>query len=557
VRIRLVLALALGLVPAAGGAGAPARIAAVVSSPQGSNVVLLGADATGLHVVTSGPAGEAENPAWSPDGSKLAFDSQGNASTQGLYVVDADGSSLRRLTSTIAVSPAWSTDGSRLAYRTGGDIWVIDADGSAQRAVATDQGQQVGIPEWQPHGSLILYERTTSNGIDVRLVDADAGGPRTLVSTHGFAVPQWSPDGKRVAYADGRVEVATLTGDVRAVSDVLATAAVAWSPDGRTIAFDGRRPFTTMPSRFGPPTMASIYVAHVDGTGTQRLTGPLRDQWEDGAADRSPVWWPDGSRLLFDRFGQNGFRLWTMNADGSCEHELDSGLPVLTQAAFQPVGTLPVVGDCVDLHAYAAFESSVAGKGAPQPLTVTIDNDGDQPADGVVAVATASSGTVHSYGRECSGTGPSIQCALPRLPPESSMQLDLTVATDRVGGETVAVRVAGALPVSAGESVLACRRVGSAEPDTIFGTKGRDTICGLTGADHIYGRGGGDLLDGGAGDDVVYGGPGRDVIAGKGGRDVIFARDGERDIVDCGTERDTAVVDRVDVVRDCERVLRQ
>jgi len=47
------------------------------------------------------------------------------------------------------------------------------------------------------------------------------------------------------------------------------------------------------------------------------------------------------------------------------------------------------------------------------------------------------------------------------------------------------------------------------------------------------------------------------VIEAKGGRDVIFARDGERDVIDCGTERDTAVVDRLDVVSNCERVLRK
>ena len=42
----------------------------------------------------------------------------------------------------------------------------------------------------------------------------------------------------------------------------------------------------------------------------------------------------------------------------------------------------------------------------------------------------------------------------------------------------------------------------------------------------------------------------------KGGNDVIYARDGDRDWIDCGSERDIAVVDRIDVVRHCEYVLR-
>ena len=88
------------------------------------------------------------------------------------------------------------------------------------------------------------------------------------------------------------------------------------------------------------------------------------------------------------------------------------------------------------------------------------------------------------------------------------------------------------------------------------GTPANDHICGLPGFDHLYGRGGADYLDGGSGDDVIYGGRGRDLIRGAGGRDVIFARDGRRDTIDCGTEHDTAVVDRIDRVTNCERVLR-
>jgi hypothetical protein len=55
---------------------------------------------------------------------------------------------------------------------------------------------------------------------------------------------------------------------------------VAWSPDGRQLAFEGVRPFPALASRFGPPTIQSILVANVDRTGTQRLTGPLGDQFE-------------------------------------------------------------------------------------------------------------------------------------------------------------------------------------------------------------------------------------------------------------------------------------
>jgi len=97
---------------------------------------------------------------------------------------------------------------------------------------------------------------------------------------------------------------------------------------------------------------------------------------------------------------------------------------------------------------------------------------------------------------------------------------------------------------------------GGAGIDTIEGGAGNDSLYGDLGADKLYGGAGNDYLDGGSGADIIVGGPGRDVILGKGGNDTIYARDGERDYIDCGSERDVAIVDRVDHVSHCETVVR-
>jgi Ca2+-binding RTX toxin-like protein len=60
-------------------------------------------------------------------------------------------------------------------------------------------------------------------------------------------------------------------------------------------------------------------------------------------------------------------------------------------------------------------------------------------------------------------------------------------------------------------------------------------------------------LDGGAGEDFVDGRKGNDSLRGGASRDVVRARDGVRDVVDCGRSPDFAIVDRKDVVRNCER----
>jgi Ca2+-binding RTX toxin-like protein len=104
----------------------------------------------------------------------------------------------------------------------------------------------------------------------------------------------------------------------------------------------------------------------------------------------------------------------------------------------------------------------------------------------------------------------------------------------------------------------------------LVGNGGDDTLRGSDGADSVDGGPGNDDIDAGFGDDTIVGGPGRDRISGDRhngecgylwckypwGNDTIYARDGERDVIDCGAQRDVAIVDRLDVVSHCETVVR-
>jgi uncharacterized delta-60 repeat protein len=106
---------------------------------------------------------------------------------------------------------------------------------------------------------------------------------------------------------------------------------------------------------------------------------------------------------------------------------------------------------------------------------------------------------------------------------------------------------------------------GTSSADAIFGRGGADRIAGLGGGDCLNGGSGGDVISGGAGNDIVNGdsgadviraGSGRNVIRGGSGADRINARNRVRDVVNCGTGRDRATVDRADRVRGCEVVSR-
>jgi Ca2+-binding RTX toxin-like protein len=101
------------------------------------------------------------------------------------------------------------------------------------------------------------------------------------------------------------------------------------------------------------------------------------------------------------------------------------------------------------------------------------------------------------------------------------------------------------------------RVFGRSGDDGASGNAGDDRVSAGTGNDRAYGRAGNDGVSGNAGDDRVDGGSGRDRLFGRGGDDLIDARDAERDLVYCGTGRDTVRADRGDLLRGCERVFRR
>ena len=250
---------------------------------------------------------------------QLVFDStRGGNEIRDLYVMNSDGSNLRRLTRGDANSFAgpWSPDGQRIVYTSyaGGvtetHIVVINADGSGQNTLSDIKGSDEGFPDWSPDGQKIAFVSRRDGNNEIYVMNADGSNPIRLTNqpADDFA-PGWSPDGTKIVFVSDRDQEAGITdlyimnadgsGVTRLTHDTFLDYSPDWSPDGKKIAFRSHHD--------GP---ADIYVINVDGSGLTNLTNGPADNW-------APNWSPDGSRIAFQTNRDGNWEIYIMAADGS------------------------------------------------------------------------------------------------------------------------------------------------------------------------------------------------------------------------------------------------
>lgn len=289
-------------------------------------------------------------PSWSPDGQKIAFIVESGSQDGVLYIMDADGTNVRKLLPEAVCTghlgygcrdPAWSPDGKRIAFAMPMQrayphydwvwrVYVVDTNGSGMRKLTDPKDGSVvhdRRPVWSPDGSKIAFIRIYGEGDNsaIYVINTDGSHERRLAQCTACVTLAWSPDGTKIAFgstkSNGKWGIYVMNlGDHSVINlterwnrqtpqwlpQQALVAGLTWSPDGNWIAFKLGRSDRILDEDYFPsgavtgrswkgqdhPGLRAIWVISTDGTKLYSVTYSHHSDWGKEFWNYDPAWSP-------------------------------------------------------------------------------------------------------------------------------------------------------------------------------------------------------------------------------------------------------------------------
>jgi TolB protein len=258
-----------------------------------------------------------------------------------LKIVDSDGAATRSITTGRgALSPAWSPTGQSVVFtvlgNTGTQVQELDVrTGSTRRISQIRAGLNI-TPVYQPRGNAILYSQGSGYGTDLVLAGLDSSKPKKLTIGRGTdnTSPSYSPDGTQIAFISGKSgspQVYIMDADgsnVQLLTPYKAgvrsyRASPDWSPDGRAIAYEQQN--------------GNFQVWMID------LRDRVPKQLTSEGENEDPSWAPDGRHIVFTSTRSSEKQLWIMDTESGRARQL-THTKGARLAAWSPILANPEVG---------------------------------------------------------------------------------------------------------------------------------------------------------------------------------------------------------------------
>jgi Tol biopolymer transport system component len=259
-----------------------------------------------------------------------------------IFTMESDGTNLHQLTHNAAFDfdPEWSPDGQKIAFESDrdlfSDVFVMNVDGSGQTNVTNNRAFDRS-PTFAPDGERIAFESNLSAGVDnptgdTEIFSVGTDGASLQQLTYNTArdfSPDYAPDGKKVAFVSDRdfaPGVYTMNADGSKQKKTsrgsgIVFASPSWSPDGARITF-------TSDQEGGN----DVYVIRANGSGQKRLT-------VNGLpTDSGPVFSPDGTKIAFQTNRDGNFEIYAMDRDGAAQTNLTNDPAGDFTPDWQPLG---------------------------------------------------------------------------------------------------------------------------------------------------------------------------------------------------------------------------